>query len=182
MDLVFSDTTGDCVSFASPEPQPQTADRRRRRTTPEEAARILADRAIRLAPRPELEVSPDGKGLTGLRSYFWLGNDMDPVTATAQAGPVTVSAQARPVQYVWTFGDGAQSVTGTPGRRWTERRPGSVGHVYETRGLYHLVVEVIWEARWRIGAGAWEPLGYFTNDDSRPYRVRQVIAVLTGHR
>jgi hypothetical protein len=93
-----------------------------------------------------------------------------------------VVAQARPVQYVWTYGDGTDHATRRSGRRWTRRRPGSIHHTYEGKGRYTLTVEVIWEARWRIGFGPWRPLGYFTNSDSRPYRVRSVVATLVRAR
>jgi hypothetical protein len=90
-----------------------------------------------------------------------------------------VTAQARPVQFVWDFGDGADKVTTTSGRKWKRRRAGNIAHTYETRRHYRIGVEVIWQARWRIGGGAWQPLGYFSNSDARRYRVRQIIAVLT---
>jgi hypothetical protein len=121
-------------------------------------------------------------GLTGLASYFWLARRPRPITATAGVPGLTVTAQARPIQYVWDFGDGAEKVTRKSGRPWRARRPGSIGHVYETRGRYRTGVEVVWEARWRIGRGAWRPLGYFANSDDRRYRVRQVIAVLVRPR
>jgi len=83
---------------------------------------------------------------------------------------------------VWDFGDGSESVTSHHGRRWTRRRAGNIDHTYEVHGRYVLTVDVIWEARWRIGPGAWRHLGYFSNSDSRPYPVRQVIAMLVKPR
>ena len=179
--FTFADTTGDCATFTSPEPVEQRPGRPGRppRPSPEEIARTLADRAVSLAPEPDLQVTPSGIGLTGLESYFWLETSPEPIEATAQAGPVLVTAQARAVQYVWNFGDGSDMVTTGSGRRWSASRGGNIGHVYETRGRYELAVDVVWEARWRIGEGPWQSLGYFSNSDSRPYRVRQVIAVLT---
>lgn len=179
--FTFAETTGDCATFTSPEPVEQRPGRPGRppRPSPEEIARTLADRAVSLAPEPDLRVTPSGIGLTGLESYFWLEESPEPIEATAQAGPVLVTAQARAVQYVWNFGDGSDMVTNGSGRRWSASRGGNIGHVYETRGRYELAVDVVWEARWRIGAGPWQSLGYFSNSDSRPYRVRQVIAVLT---
>ncbi|MBK5228566.1 MAG: PKD domain-containing protein [Actinobacteria bacterium] len=181
MTFTFAETTGDCATFTSPEPVEQRPGRPGRppRPSPEEIARTLADRAVSLAPEPDLRVTPSGIGLTGLESYFWLETSPSPIEATAQAGPVLVTAQARAVQYVWNFGDGSDMVTNGSGRRWSASRGGNIGHVYETRGRYELAVDVVWEARWRIGAGPWQSLGYFSNSDSRPYRVRQVIAVLT---
>jgi hypothetical protein len=54
--------------------------------------------------------------------------------------------------------------------------------MYETRARYDVSVEVVWSARWRIGAGAWVPLGFFSNSDSREYPVRQMIAMLVRAR
>jgi hypothetical protein len=79
---------------------------------------------------------------------------------------------------VWDFGDGAEEVTADPGRPWSKRRPGSIEHMYETRGRYRLELERIWEARWQVGNGAWRSLGVFSTSDARRYPVRQVVPVL----
>ncbi|HWC14053.1 MAG TPA: PKD domain-containing protein [Actinomycetota bacterium] len=105
-----------------------------------------------------------------------------PITARATAGRFSVVAEARPIQYVWNFGDGSDRVTTDSGRPWTPDRPGSIDHVYEASGRYELMVEVVWEARWRLGSGAWRHLGYFTNSDSRPYRVRSIVSILVRAR
>ena len=167
-----------------PPPRPTVADTRppRQPPSPEEVARRLTDRAIRIAPRPQLRLAPGRRGLTGLPSYFWLARRPRPIQAAAGAGGVTVTAQARPVQYVWTYGDGTNEVTRRPGRRWTRARAGSIRHTYETKGRYDLTVEVIWHARWRIGAGGWRSLGFFSNSDTRGYRVRSIVPVLVRVR
>jgi PKD domain len=183
LDYVFSPAGGaDCASFISPaasqpsEPGPPIG------PSPEQLAAIAADEAMSLAESPELEIAPGSIGLTGLDSYFWLDHEPRPVVATAEAPGLSVTAEAHPIQYVWRFGDGAERRTGHPGRRWTRRRPGNIAHMYETRGRYTVEVEVVWEARWRIGGGAWMPLGYFTNSDSSRYPVREVRSALTRDR
>jgi hypothetical protein len=155
---------------------------RKRPPSPDEIARRLADRAISLAPRPRLRFAPARRGLTGLPSFFWLGERPRPIRATAGAGGVIVTAEARPVQFVWTFGDGTDHATRGSGRRWTRRRPGTIRHTYEGKGRYAAQVEVIWEARWRLAFGAWRSLGYFSNSATRNYRVRSVIPVLVKPR
>jgi hypothetical protein len=186
--VIASAPSQECLLASLAAPSNDDDDRGRRRRghpappSPEELARIAADRAIALAPKPRLRVAPRGVGLTGLASYFWLARRPRAIVATAGVPGMTVTAQARPVQFVWAFGDGAEKVTRRSGRRWRARRPGNIGHLYETRGRYRTTVEVIWEARWRIGGGAWRPLGYFSNADARRYRVRQVIAVLVRPR
>lgn len=186
--VVASAPSQECL-LASLAPPPEDDDDRRLnrrgrppRPSPEELARIAADRAIALAPEPRLRRAPRAVGLTGLASFFWLAERPRPITATAGVPGLTVTAQARPVQFVWAFGDGDEKVTRKPGRRWRPQRRGNISHVYETRGRYRTAVEVIWEARWRIARGPWRPLGYFSNSDARRYRVRQAIAVLVRAR
>lgn len=140
------------------------------------------DRVRDLAELPQLEFAPSRVGLTGLTSYFWLAEEPPTVSATAAVPGLSVTAEASPVRYIWRFGDGADLVTAGPGRPWTKHKPGTVGHLYEVKGDYDLTVEVVYEARWRINGGPWEPLGYFSNADSEPYRVQELIAVLTRSR
>lgn len=146
--------------------------------SPEELAQIATDRAIALAPKPAIEIAPSRLGLTGLDSYFWLNQEPQTIRASASVPGLSVLAEARPVQYVWGFGDGIDKVTSGPGRPWTRRQPGDISHLYETRGRYDVLVEVIWEARWRVSGGGWNNLGYFSNSDSEPYPVRQVVTRL----
>ncbi len=102
--------------------------------------------------------------------------------ATASAGSLTVTAEARPVEYVWDFDDGAQRTTRGPGRKWTRHKDGSIGHLFETKGIYNLGVEVVWEARWRQSGGTWQHLDYFSTWDSDEYPVREVVALLVRAR
>jgi hypothetical protein len=146
--------------------------------SPVEVASVLADQAIALAPDPQLKIAPGGVGLTGLESYFWLGNDLEPITASAAVGGFTVTAEARPVQYRWDFGDDADELSFDPGRAWTRYHPGNIDHVYETRGRYRVGVEAIWEARWQLNGGPWQSLGHFSTSDGRDYSVRQIVPVL----
>jgi PKD domain len=143
---------------------------------------IAGDRAIALAPNPNLAISPARVGLTGLRSYFWLDEPPQPITATASAGGLTVIAEARPASYVWTFGDDRSKTTVRPGRPWTKRRPGNISHMYETRGRYVLSIEILWSARWRTTTGSWNDLGTFTTSESRDYPVREARTRLVRSR
>ncbi|MGH2747420.1 MAG: PKD domain-containing protein [Actinomycetota bacterium] len=173
-------TADGCNAFLlPPAPREERARERPRRPAPGALAAAAADRVRELAPQPNLALAPSEIGLTGLDSYFWLDDPPGAISATARAGPLTVTAEARPVRYIWDFGDGGDLVTAHAGRPWTRTRPGNIAHLYETRGNYDLSVEVVWAARWRINDGEWQPLGYFSNSDERPYRVRQIIAVLT---
>ncbi len=145
---------------------------------PEELAAVAVDRAIAAAPRLRLRLAPSNVGLTGLESYFWLADRPRLISAVARVPGLTVVAEARPRQYVWQFGDGSEMVTVDPGTPWRPGRPGSIGHLYEVRGRYGVVVEAIWEARWRLGGGPWQSLGFFTTTGRRNYPVRQVVSRL----
>ncbi|MDQ3645959.1 MAG: PKD domain-containing protein [Actinomycetota bacterium] len=179
--------SADCVSFIAPTPEPDAAPAKGKKQktpkpTPEELASALFDRAIALAARPDLQLAPGVVGMTGLPSYFWLGNAMRPIVASAGVGGFVVTAEAGPVQYRWTFGDGSTLTTSHPGRPWTRSRPGNIAHLYERSARYEVSVDVIWEARWRVGGGPWQPLGFFRTSDEVPYPVRQMIAALTEPR
>ena len=182
---IFESSIGDCISFVSPEPvrPPRRGnDRRPPRPSPEALAQSAYDRVISLAPQPELNVAPSRVGLTGLPSYFWVGNDLRPVVATAGVRGLTVTAEARPVRYLWDFADGTTRQTQHGGRPWTTARRGNVGHLYETKGRYEPTVTVVWAARWRVNGGAWNDLGYFSTTGSAEYPVREMISVLVRRR
>jgi hypothetical protein len=147
--------------------------------SPQVLAQVAVDRAIALAGKPGLHLSPARVGLTGLDTYFWVAPPPRPISAQAAVPGVTVTAQARPVQYVWRFGEGEHLVTSGPGRPWTRTRPGSVAHQYQTRSRYAVSVQVMWVATWRIGPGRWRPLGTFATQATRSFPVRQAVAVLT---
>lgn len=182
---IFESSIGDCISFVSPEPlrpTPRGNTRRPPRPSPEALAQSAYDRVISLAPEPELTIAPSRIGLTGLPSYFWVGNDLRPISATAGVRGLTVTAEARPVRYLWDFGDGATRQTQHGGRPWTPARRGNVGHLYETKGRYEPTVTVVWAARWRVNGGPWDDLGYFSTTGSAEYPVREMIAVLVRRR
>ena len=149
--------------------------------SPENIALILLDEAVARAGRPNLQIAPGRVGLTGLDSFFWT-DEPRAIHVTASVPGLTVAAEARPVQYVWDFGDGARKTTTGPGRPWSRRQPGTIAHLYERRGSYEVRVEVIWQARWRVGGGEWQPLGYFSTSDAVDYPVRQIVALLVKPR
>ena len=168
--------SGDCAIFFVPEPAERA---RQRRASPELVALRLFDRMVALAGTPELELAPAEIGLTGMPTYVWLQDEPEPVRATAEVPGLTVEAQAAPKEYIWTFGDGGQVITDHPGSPWTRARPGSIDHLYETKGRYRIEVKVTYYARYRINGGPWRPLGAFRTSDSRPLPVRELIPMLT---
>ena len=146
--------------------------------SPEEIARIAIDRAVALAPDPDLEVAPARIGLTGLESYFWLAEPPTTITATAGVPGLVVTAQATPVQFVWDFGDGEELVTTSAGTRWSPHSKSGISHLYETKGVYELSVEVIWAASYQVNGGTSTPIGHFSTSDQRRYPVQEMVAVL----
>lgn len=147
--------------------------------SPLQLAWIAADRAMAVAEPPDLRIAPGRIGLTGLKTYFWLDHEPPRVWATASVPGVLVTAEAYPIRYGWTFDEDARRTTTDIGRAWSRRAPGTISHMYERRGTYQVSVDVIWQARWRIGAGVWMHLGYFSNGQARDYPVRQMVSRLT---
>ena len=179
----FSDIYGRC-EISVPAPLPENDEPRRRRGQPrgpsiEEIRQQVIDRAIALAPAPQLEVAPADVGLAGLPAFFWLAEEPQPISATASVRGVTVTATATPTEYAWSFGDGQERRTTHPGRRWTKKRDGSIEHTYEAADSYDLDVTIMWSASWSLNGGPPQPLGTFETGDSAVYPVREVIAFLT---
>ena len=173
--------------YCSPAPPPKERPGKRGRAappppSPEEIAATAIDRAVALAPDPQLEVAPGELGMTGLDSFFWVADPPEPITTTAGVPGLTVTAQAVPSQFVWNFGDGDELVTTSPGAPWNRSTSGRVKHMYETKGIYDISVEVIWEASYSVNGGAWTSIGSFSPSDSRRYAVQEMVAVLVEAR
>ena len=45
-----------------------------------------------------------------------------------------------------------------------------------------MTVEVLWEARWQVGGGEWQHLGYFANGDEEPHPVQEMVSLLVAVR
>lgn len=171
---VVSWEAGTCLTGTPEQDDPEAS-----LPSPQQLAWIAADQAMAVAERPDLRIAPGRVGLTGLRSFFWLEHAPPRVWATASVPGVLVTAEAFPIRYGWAFGEGeAKSTTGI-GRPWSRRGAGAISHMYERRGTYQVTVDVIWQARWRIGTGPWMHLGYFSNQTARDYPVREMVSRLT---
>jgi hypothetical protein len=177
-DPIFSNEISGCLLGFRPEQVTQAPQGRGSRAPQPPGPGRIIDRVIELVAAPDLDIAPSEIGLTGLETYVWI-DEPAPVSVSASAGGTTVDARAFPSQYLWDWGDGNDTLTYDSGRPWSRNRPGSIEHIYETRGRYDLSVEVVWEAQWRINGGAWQALGFFSLGDSVDYPVRQVQARLT---
>ncbi len=155
----------------------------------------VQDAVAKRLPAPGIEVDPDPEGLTGLATHLWydappqvrpLDHDGDPTTppilgleVTAAAGPYTITARAGVVEYRWHMGDGTVLRSTTPG---TSEDP-AASHIYETKGDYTIVLEMVWTGSYTWQAGETTgtgTLGTVTLTGERAYLVHEVRAVLTG--
>lgn len=174
----------DCASYAAPDIR-ELLDRAARpgaHVDPQQLAYAALDRALALAPRPDMRLAPSEVGLTGLRTYIWFTTRPETITAEASVPGMTVTAQAIPTNFVWDFGEGPPMQTRHHGRAWTKRRPGNIAHMYETRGRYDVSATIVYSARWNVNGGPWQPLGYFVTSDSQMYPVRPVEGRLVRTR
>lgn len=99
--------------------------------------------ALESAPWPESRtgVDPTVEGLTGLETWLWSQTvDAQPISVTV--GNATVIGTAAPSQYRWAMGDGATATSSTPG---SQQSP-ATRYVYETKGVYTIVLEIAWQA------------------------------------
>ena len=104
-----------------------------------DAAAIAASAAdqMNLSVAP-IEASPNAsvQGLTGERSWFWLGRQPSPQRLTVTVGPEQVSVLATPSDVTWLFGDGANRLAGAGVPYQAGEPPAdAVVHLYRTRCL-----------------------------------------------
>jgi hypothetical protein len=123
--------------------------------------RDLAERLVRDLPSPPaaVGVSPAGRGLTGLESWFWVeGYSGAPIVDRVTELGLTVEVEAAPVSVGWDFGDGTVVAGGPLGARPPARS--SVVHTYERRAhpSYEVRAIVRLDVRWRLDGGPWEAL------------------------
>ncbi len=153
---VLTDCTGDCVDtwgglvdFGDPRPA--------RPGTP--AATItIGDVARLLVDRGTLHSEPDGWGVVGTPTNFWV----DAQTSVARGTLLGKAVEVRfsPVAYHWVFGDGHTATTSTPGASWAAlgQNPLSAtatSHVYTERIAASTDVVVAYTAQYRVGGGTW---------------------------
>ncbi len=124
--------------------------------------------------------SNPGRGLVGVRTWFWIETGDRALAESLTAFGVRVDVQANPVSYQWTFGDGTERTTSSPGQPYPRRSP--VTHTYERSSAalpagYEVAVTTVYQVRWRVGGGAWRPLPGISRTSTRFYRVAESQAV-----
>jgi len=119
------------------------------------AARVEAQRYVEdvLTPVVAIGVNPAGKGLAGLRSWFWIDGFAGSVTAPAiSAFGLTIDVRMSSGQVVWDFGDG-QRVTGDLGRAYPQES--TVRHAYRRAGVFAVTAVVELVPEYRVDGGPW---------------------------
>ncbi len=125
-----------------------------------------------------LGINPIGDGLTGLETWLWNEGTASAVSVAPTLRGYDLVVEARPVLYRWDMGEDPRAVYSSPS-------PGSEGqpaasHVYETKGDYEVVMEVVWEGSYEFsgfGVSNRGSLGSVTVTRSRDYHVAEARAV-----
>jgi hypothetical protein len=147
--------------------------------------RAIAEQLARDLPYPAVSVgiSPDGRGLTGLESWFWVSGYSGPVRDAFDGLGVRVEVEAVPASVRWSFGDGTPTRPGTLGQAAPARS--DVVHTYERRstaGPMTVRASVQLDVRFRVDGGAWEALDPVLRTATRGYPVAESRAALVAPR
>jgi hypothetical protein len=147
--------------------------------------RAIAEELVRDLPYPAaaIGISPDGRGLTGLESWFWVTGYTGTLRDAVDELGVRVEVEATPGTVRWDFGDGTAPVPGTLGQAAPARS--DVVHVYEQRrratpANVRAVVRL--DVRYRVDGGPWLPLDPVFRLASRGYPVAESRAALVPAR
>jgi len=143
----------------------------------------LVEWIVRHLPYPPagIGVSPEGRGLTGLESWFWVtGYSGAPIRDAVTGFGFRVEVEAVPQEVRWSFGDGTPEFV-TPGLGEAPPARSGVTHVFEARhdGTgYEIRAVIRLGVRWRLNGGPWQAVDPVTRLAARAYPVREVRAAL----
>ena len=142
--------------------------------------REIAQELVRDLPYPAVTVgvSPEGRGLTGLESWFWVSGYSGPVEDAVDSFGYHVEVQAWPAAVRWSFGDGT-ATNGSLGQAAPARS--DVAHTYERRsrgGASTVQASVRLDVRYRVNGGAWLALDPVARTATRGYPVAESRAAL----
>ena len=173
---------------------------------PTPAVSALYSLSTSLAPKVSIGVNPDGFGITGLESYFWVaGYDGAPAYSHVQATDpstgalATLALRATPINYTWSFGDGNGAQTTSPGVAYPA--VSSIRNTYDVRsdwsrlavnGFYQVRLTATFDVAFQAvvpgappSASGWVDfaefgLGPITTTTERDYKVIEIVSVLVG--
>lgn len=154
-------------------------------TAPVVDTRAIAEQLVRDLPYPAATVgiSPAGRGLTGLESWFWVSGYSGPVRDQVDGLGYRVEVEATPASVRWSFGDATAAESGTLGRAAPARS--DVVHTYERRssgGPMSVQASVALDVRFRVNGGEWEALDPVQRSATRAYPVAESRAALVAPR
>ncbi len=123
--------------------------------------RAIAEQLVRDLPYPaaEIHISPDGRGLTGLESWFWVTGYTGVIRDAVDELGIRVEVEALPATVAGSFGDDTPTQPGSLGRAAPARS--DVAHTYERRStVAPLAVRatVRLDVRFRVDAEPWQAL------------------------
>jgi hypothetical protein len=134
-----------------------------------------AIRKVKL-PGGRIGIAPAARGLTNLRSFFWLeGVSQQPVEISI-AGSV-LHADFRVLEYRWTFGSDRSLVTMGPGTPGLESE---VNTTFRRRGTYRVGVTVMWAAEAYLDGRRVGEVDDLVSRAETTYPVAELRTVLTG--
>lgn len=147
----------------------------------------LVLRAFQAVPLPEATLSiqpPGGKTLVGLETI--LSTEAAPFTRRVTLLGQQVDLRIRARSFTWTHGDATSQTTDWAGKTWSDDQPDIgryITHTYEHTGEVQPAVRVVWEADYRVGGGAWQPVNGTVTRQGSPATLRVVEAepVLNGY-
>lgn len=147
--------------------------------------RAIAEQVARDLPYPaaSIHASPDGRGLTGLETWFWISGYAGPIDDVVNQFGLQVEVVAAPTAVQWDFGDGSPTRSGTLGVASPARS--DVVHTYERRsrgGAMGVRATVRLDVRYRVDGGAWEALEPVFRTAARGYPVAESRAALVTPR
>ena len=133
------------------------------------------------APVPDVEVDPP-LSVTGLDTYVATSPPQpltDSIVSPITGRRISVVLEVPRVTVDW--GDGTvDGVAAESLHRLGGHPDGSMRHIYDTRGLYSVVVTYERVARWRIEDGPWQNLAIDPASRVVPLRVDELVARRVG--
>jgi hypothetical protein len=147
--------------------------------------RAIAEQLVRDLPYPAATVraSPEGRGLTGLESWFWVEGYSGPLRDAVDELGFRVEVEAVPATVSWDFGDDSGVRSGTLGQAAPTRS--DVFHTYERSsrdGPILVRASIRLDVRFRVDGEPWEALDPVFRVGTRAYPVVESRAALVAPR
>jgi hypothetical protein len=132
-------------------------------------------------PRPEIAMSPDPRGITGLETRMWAANPERDVAVSVNLRGFTVTGTAHLVGYSFDFGEGPAVEAQAGGNADAP----AARHTYETKGGYRIRVAALWRGEFEMtGPAITDPVPVDLRTaqltSTRDYPVAEIRSVLTG--